>query len=121
MERLKLLREQKGLLQKNIAQQIGVGRTTYLKYEKGVSEPSFSVLIKLAEIFDTSTDYLLERTDVESFPPVQASPSLSATEQTLLRSFRQLNGDGQRNAMEHLNLLLDSDRYVKGTKTKTPA
>lgn len=64
MERLKQLREAKGLYQKDVAAFLGVDRTTYVKYERGDSEPNHDTLSKLASFFDVSVDYLLGRTDV---------------------------------------------------------
>ena len=68
MERLKELREGKGLLQKDIAELLGVDRTTYVKYEKGVNEPSNDNLLKLADFFGVTTDYLLGREQNISSP-----------------------------------------------------
>lgn len=63
MERLKELREKNGLLQKEVAEKLGVGRTTYCQYETGNREPDLATLIKLADLFDTSIDYIAGRTD----------------------------------------------------------
>lgn len=62
-ERLKQLRIIKKLRQTDVAELIGVGRTTYTNYETGVSEPDIDTINKLASIFNVSADYLLERTD----------------------------------------------------------
>ncbi len=59
MERLKALRTQRGLLQKEVAEKIGVDRTTYVKYEKGSSDPNFEILQRLADYFNVTVDYLL--------------------------------------------------------------
>lgn len=59
MERLKLLREKKGVLQKDVAKFLGVDRTTYVKYERGGTEPNNEMLLKLADYFNVSVDYLL--------------------------------------------------------------
>lgn len=59
METLKREREKKGLLQKDVAKYLGIDRTTYVKYERGQSEPSFEILLKLAKYFSVSVDYLL--------------------------------------------------------------
>lgn len=58
IENLKKLRRSKNLTQKELAEVIGVDRTTYVKYESGDSEPSFETLIKLADFFEVSLDYL---------------------------------------------------------------
>lgn len=57
-ERLKRLRENKGLSQEQLANIIGVDRTTIVKYETGASRPTRH-LKKIAEFFHVSTDYLL--------------------------------------------------------------
>ena len=59
--RLKELRTQRHMLQKDVAQRLGIDRTTYAKYESGASEPNHETLLKLSELFDVSADYLLGR------------------------------------------------------------
>ena len=59
--RLKELRTQRHMLQKDVAQKLGIDRTTYAKYESGASEPNHETLLKLSELFDVSADYLLGR------------------------------------------------------------
>lgn len=62
-QRLRLLREEKKLKQLDIAKILGVSRTTYTQYETGKSEPDSEMLNKLADIFNTSVDYILGRTE----------------------------------------------------------
>ncbi len=66
-QRLKKLREEKGLSQTEIAKILGVDRTTYVKWETGVSSP-LRKLNKLVEFFNVSSDYLLGTDIVESVP-----------------------------------------------------
>lgn len=61
MKRLRQLRTSKNLTQKDVAEFLGVDRTTYVKYETGASEPNFETLQKLAAFFGVSTDYLLNQ------------------------------------------------------------
>jgi transcriptional regulator with XRE-family HTH domain len=63
-ERLKSLREDKDLLQKDIAKAIGISDRTIGMYEQERREPDIETLKKLADYFDVSLDYLLGRTDV---------------------------------------------------------
>ena len=60
-ERLKRLREQSGMSQQQVADKLGVGRTTYVKYETGDSRPTRK-LNELAKLFNVSVDYLLKGT-----------------------------------------------------------
>lgn len=62
-DRLRELRIEKGLLQKDVAEYISVTRTAYNKYEVAENEPSISSLIKLAELYDVSIDYIIGKQD----------------------------------------------------------
>ena len=57
-ERLKALRTEQKLTQKQIASRVGVAISAISSYEAGVRYPSYDVLIKLAHIYHVSTDYL---------------------------------------------------------------
>ena len=62
-ERLKELREERKLTQKQLAQLLGLHCVTYLHYEKAQREPPLAVLASMAKFFDVTTDYLLGLTD----------------------------------------------------------
>lgn len=51
------------LTQREVASRLGISQPSYIRYEKGAAEPSLENLVKLADIFDVSTDYLLGRKD----------------------------------------------------------
>ncbi|MCD7724079.1 MAG: helix-turn-helix domain-containing protein [Clostridiales bacterium] len=65
-EFLAKLRKEKGLLQREVANYLQVTVATISNYEKGVHSPDLNTLIKLADFFDVSTDYLLQRTDYKA-------------------------------------------------------
>ena len=58
--KLKTLREQTGLSQKEIAQHIGIEYQNYNKYELGINEPSVDTLKQIADYYGVSLDYLCE-------------------------------------------------------------
>lgn len=58
-DRLRALRERKGLTQGGAAKKMGIVRTTYSNYEAGNREPDNDTLRKFAEFYEVSTDYLL--------------------------------------------------------------
>ena len=58
-ENLKMLRKQKGMSQEILAQQLNVVRQTISKWEKGWSVPDADMLIRIADLFDTSVGELL--------------------------------------------------------------
>ena len=60
--RLKELRTEKNLTQAALAAVLNVHRTAVIKWENGERETSFAMLIKIADYFDVTLDYLLGRT-----------------------------------------------------------
>ncbi|APS41288.1 hypothetical protein FOL01_0429 [Weissella jogaejeotgali] len=58
--RLKELRKAKGLQPQEAAKKLGIKQQTYQRYELGTREPRIDVLIKLADYYDVSVDYLIE-------------------------------------------------------------
>lgn len=62
-DRLKELKQSKNLLQKDIAQDNGLSLRAYQYYERGQSDPTSAVLIKLADYFNVSIDYLVGRSN----------------------------------------------------------
>ena len=61
-DKLKSLRTEKKLTQKQVADQIGLAISAVSSYESGSRYPSYDVLVQLAHIFHVSTDYLLGMT-----------------------------------------------------------
>lgn len=58
-ENLKLARERKGISQKDMAENIGVAKSTYSLYESGNREPNVQTIKKIADILNVSADELL--------------------------------------------------------------
>ena len=61
-DRLKELRKSKKLTQVQVSEMIDVQQGTYSRWENGTLEPSLEAVVKLAKLFDTTTDYLLGKT-----------------------------------------------------------
>ena len=61
--RIKDLREDSNLTQKTVAEYLHVKQNTYSQYENGHRQIPLEALVKLAEYYNTSTDYLLGLTD----------------------------------------------------------
>ena len=58
-EKLKELRKEKGLTQKQVAQAIRITSSAYANYEQGTREPSIDIIIKICKFFGTTPNYLL--------------------------------------------------------------
>ena len=58
-DKLKQLRKEKGVSQKDVAKAIGVTISAYSNYEQGLREPSNQILINICKYYDVTADYLL--------------------------------------------------------------
>jgi len=75
--RIRNLREDKDLVQTDMALILSCSQRVYSDYERGVLDIPTEILIKLAEYHNTSTDYLLGRTD--DIAPLPKAKNNSAT------------------------------------------
>lgn len=62
---LQNLRENRDVKQVEVANAIGIAPSSYSNYEQGLHMPDYTVLIKLADYFDVTLDYLLDRTETK--------------------------------------------------------
>lgn len=58
-ERLKKLRKDTGLTQVDVAEKLGISQPAYASWERGVKKPTQENLVKIAQIFNVSIDYLV--------------------------------------------------------------
>lgn len=65
--RLRDLRNDADMNQTQVAEYLGMSQTGYSKYETGENDIPTDVLIKLADFYETSTDYILGRTNRKEF------------------------------------------------------
>ena len=100
-ERLKKLRESRGLMQKSVAAELNIGNTTLSNYEQNVSSPSPEVLVAIADYFGTSTDYLLGRTD----DPSPVTSTVGAAEKELLSAAYGLAADDLASLTDYARFL----------------
>ena len=68
LKRVYDLRDDHDLTQKAIAEYLSIHPNVYRRYEKGVREFPLEIVVKLADYYQVSTDYLLGRTD-DPTPP----------------------------------------------------
>ena len=65
-ENIRSIRIDRGYTQEQIAKQLGISQNTYSQYEIGVLNYPVDAIVKLADIYGVSTDYLLGRTSVKA-------------------------------------------------------
>lgn len=71
-ERIRHLREDKDLTQKQVGKLLNMSQTGYNQYEIGKNDIPTTVLIKLADFYNTSTDYLLGLTnEIKPYPRIK--------------------------------------------------
>ncbi len=83
-DKLRMLIEERNLTQKQVALDLNVAASTMGGYVQGSSEPDFDTLIKIAEYFNVSTDYLLGRL---------SDGTVDASEEELLRVYRSMKSE----------------------------
>lgn len=89
--RIKELREEKKLTQVEVAKSINTSQRNIGRWEKEEVQPSAEYIVKLADFFGVSADYLLERSDDFGNVNVQIStPSLSYEKTELLAIFDKM-------------------------------
>lgn len=91
MQRLKKLRENRGLTQEQLAEQINISQQRISAYENEYATPPTDVLIRYAEFFETSTDYLLAVDRLPREVGEEMSYVLSEEEQILIDEYRVLS------------------------------
>jgi len=99
-KRLREVRKKRGLTLQEIADKLGVARSTYAGYESDYRQPPLEILVQIADILKTSTDYLLGLTD----NPYPKEPTRNAKE--LLKE-NDLHWDGVPLTDEELKPLRD--------------
>lgn len=75
-DRLKQLRSENNLLQKDIAKKLNITPSAYGFYEQGKRIPDSNVLNTLAQIFNVSLDYLMGVSDVRSYGKINTNPPI---------------------------------------------
>lgn len=69
---IRALREDNDLKQRELAEYLGVSQNTYSQYETGVIAFTDQILIKLADYYNVSIDYLMDRTSIkEPYPSIE--------------------------------------------------
>lgn len=90
LENLKKLREETGVTQKQLAETIGVSQQSINKYENHNIEPDIETLIRLADFFQTSVDYLIGHSQLRRKIEVMHPFDLNEEEGNIITQWRRL-------------------------------
>ncbi|MGM9524089.1 MAG: helix-turn-helix domain-containing protein [Faecousia sp.] len=91
VEKLKLLRWEHGVSQREVAEAVGVSQQSINKYENHAVEPDIATLIALADYFHTSVDYLIGYTEIDRIIEPVSPGDLNEEEAVLISQWRRLN------------------------------
>ena len=122
--RLKDLREDHELMQKQVAAKLGIDQRVYSNYETGKREIPVHHLAALADLYHTSTDYLLGRID---YPKIAPEFSNSLIQNVTIGDFvcriDSFNSKSKRLLVDYVNYLTymeNTEKLKKDDKTKNP-
>lgn len=110
-ERLRRARKRKKMTMQQVAEKIGVAKSTYANYELSYREPSVAIIQSLSVVLETSADHLLGVTNSES------SNHLETNAKILLQN-QQLHWDGIKLEAEDLKSIRDFLEHVISSRIK---
>ena len=106
MIRLQELRAEKGIPQNKIASDLNITQQADSRYERGERELGYDILIRFADYFDVSVDYLLGHSTYYYPDNVQsANSALSAEEREILALYSNLDHMGKKYVRQTLEIL----------------
>lgn len=101
--RLKTIRKECNLTQKDVYEKINMSANGYASYEQGRTEPTIDTLIKLANVFNCTVDYIVGRENENGAIILQNSPKSQIEE-----IYEKLNRQNKIKALGYLTGLLDA-------------
>lgn len=112
-QRLKQMRELKGWSQEELAKRLGVSRSKIGNYEQGTREPGFEDLEAIADIFNCTIAFLIEkdRLGPEDLYDVREVAYLNNEESILLDKYRKLNFVGKKELDRYSDYIMTRPEY----------
>ena len=111
--RLKLLRKENNYNQKHVAEYLNLAISSYSGYENGVYEPGMDSLIKLANLYNVTTDYLLGNIDSKLSPDeLLLISELELTNEELMKKYI-ITVDHEELPIKTLLQIIDAARALK--------
>ena len=100
------IRNEKGFTQSEMAEFLDCSQQTINVWESGQHTPKITMLVKIADSFGVSVDWLLGRKE-----PIRLITEIQQEEKTIVELYRKLNNEGRTEAEKMLNLLLLNPAY----------
>lgn len=116
-DRLKQLRNEKGVLQRELADYLNVSRVTITQYENGSRSPDDETKKKIAEYFNVSLDYLMGFSDIRN--PYTIDKNLDEVDEFLLELKEEMEKQGLEFDETSPQELIETYKLLKEFKKKT--
>jgi len=111
--RLATLRKKRKLTQQQVADELGLSRSTYTCYEVGNSMPTAAMLCAIGDLFEVSLDYLLGRHEDPALYNL-GDPEFAKGMMMLAEDYRVMNKDMRRNAVQTVALFARGQQLAHG-------
>ena len=108
--RVKELRKELKLTQEDFAEQFGYTRTAISAWEIGRNEPSSTDMVKLANFFNVSTDYLLGKSNIRN---AEKELENTSNNSEILSYCNQLNEKGKQTLTDYVKVLTKMPEYTE--------
>lgn len=116
MLKIKEIREDKNLSQQEVAKAIETSQTNIARWENGKNEPSYLQLVKLANFFNCSIDYLVGNDETEQITQFEPKAVLSEKEKELLRVYQSLSENGKKTLIGSAHNIERFDSHAMAAK-----
>lgn len=113
--RLQSLRKTKNLSQQQLADSIGVTKSTISRIESASRAASIEIVYELADYFDVSLDFIVGRSDDINTPKGNVA-SLSKEEELIIKNYRMLNDISKGKLIERSRILLEESGNIISEK-----
>lgn len=90
-KRIQELRAQKGMTQQELSKRLGTSKSVISSYENALHLPPYDILLKLSDIFNVSTDYLLGKESGKTISVEGLTDNQIQSVKTIVDELRQLN------------------------------
>ncbi len=107
MNNLDNLLKEKGITQLNLSMKIGITQETISAYINGKAKPSADTLIKLADHFNTTTDYILDRTNINCRVENVKPNHITDEEFSIINKYRSLSKEHKSKIEAYIDGLND--------------
>ncbi len=109
MERIRVVREKRNITQIRLSIEIGVSQETISAYENGKAEPKLEKLIKIANFLNTTTDYLLGRTNDDTPLSNVVNDIADKQLEELLNNYARLNNLQRKDLIWYSGIIENKD------------